>query len=264
MPSTTARARQHRSAVSPHVDRLVDFTEPSPADECLDLSHGRGPLPAALEPLVRRVTAVDTTQVTAGTTGPLPVPRGSGSGGRTPTVLFDRSRTHGGGPGSSAVRADACALPYRDGTFTLVTSRFSLRRLGDPAQVLREMVRVCRPGGRVVIAEAVRPAYDAPERDRLERLRDPGHPGLATVDGLTRLLAEAGAHVRRLERINVERPLEPWLADAPDPHGADDIRHALVNEVDGGPRTGARPRVIGGEMWFTQTWAYLAAEPYRR
>jgi SAM-dependent methyltransferase len=255
------------------VGRLVEFAEPCPADECLDLAHGRGPLPAALGPLVRHVTSVEVASIGAAPADAVPVdtapapaepaPAGAGAGGRTPTVLFNRGRAHGGAAETPAVQADACALPYQDGTFTLVTSRFALRWLDDPAQGLREMVRVCRSGGRVIIAEVVRPTYHAPERDRLERLRDPDHPGLATLDGLARLLAEAGAHVRRLERINVERPLEPWLAAAPDPRGADDIRQALINEVDGGPRTGARPRVISGEIWFTQTWAHLAAEPQR-
>ncbi|HEX2313950.1 MAG TPA: class I SAM-dependent methyltransferase [Thermomonospora sp.] len=251
MPPTTARAlrRQDADTVSPHVARLVDFAEPSLTDDCLDLSCGGGPLPAALAPLVRHVTALDGTRP-QGSTGP---------DGRTPTVLFGRARARAADPDAPAVRASATALPYRPATFTLVTSRFSLAGLGEPAQVLREMVRVCRPGGRVVIAEVVRPARDGREHDRLERLRDPAHHGTPTLDRLTELLTEAGAHVRRLERFNVERPLEPWLATAPDQAGADRIRHALVEEIDGGPRTGARPRVISGELWFTQTWAHLAA-----
>ncbi|REE96356.1 class I SAM-dependent methyltransferase [Thermomonospora umbrina] len=248
MPPTTANRR--RTVVSPHVARLVDFAEPSPADDCLDLSCGPGPLPDALGPLVRHVTAVDGTPLS---------PPGAGPDGRTPTVLFGRSRLHVGALDTPTVRARATALPYRSAAFTLVTSRFSLSGLGDPAQVLREMARVCRPGGRLVIAEVVRPSGYGREHDRLERLRDPAHPGTPTLARLVELLSEAGARVRGIERFNVERPLEPWLAAAPDQNGVERVRHALVDEIEGGPRSGARPRVISGELWFTQTWAHLTA-----
>lgn len=256
MPPTPAKARPPRSTVSPHVGRFVDFAEPSSADDCLGLCHGDGPLPAALEPLVRRFTPFDPAHPASGGTGPQPA---AAPAGRTPTVLFDRRR-----PGAAPTAAGAGALPYQDGAFTLVISHFSIQRLDDPARVLCEMVRVCRGGGKVIIAEQVRPARHASERDRLERLRDPGHRGLPSLEKLIALLTQAGARVRRLDRLNVERPLEPWLEAAADPQCAEAIRQALLEEVDGGPCTGARPRVIGGELWVTHTWAHLAAEPHGR
>lgn len=252
MPSTTTRTWESGSAISPHLCRLVDFAEPTRSDVCLDVACGSGPVAAALGPRVRHVTAVDAAPAPA---------RRSGPDGRTPTVLFSTARAHLGDPDTPTVRADAAALPYRDGAFSLVTSRFSLHRLGDPALTLREMMRVCRPGGRVVIAEVVRPNLAGPERDLLERLRDPAHPGTPSLAKLTEMISAAGGSVRRLDVFTVERPVEPWLAGASDPGSADRIRRALTVEVDGGPRTGAKPRVIGGELWFTQSWAHLAAEP---
>ncbi|MBO0826112.1 MAG: demethylmenaquinone methyltransferase [Actinobacteria bacterium] len=49
--------------------------------------------------------------------------------------------------------ADALALPFRDGTFDVVTISFGLRNVADTGQALREMLRVTRPGGRLVICE---------------------------------------------------------------------------------------------------------------
>jgi ubiquinone/menaquinone biosynthesis C-methylase UbiE len=157
------------------------------------------------------------------------------------------------------VRAAATALPYRTSTFTLVTLRCSLHRLADPVAAVREMLRVSRPGGRLIVANLVRRNSAAFERDRLERLRDPAHTGTPSVARLTGLLTDAGADVRRLDVFTVERPAEPWLAGACDDTSATKIRAALIAEVDGGPCTGARPRMIGGELWFTQSWAHLAA-----
>ncbi|HSE03303.1 MAG TPA: ubiquinone/menaquinone biosynthesis methyltransferase [Methylomirabilota bacterium] len=49
--------------------------------------------------------------------------------------------------------ADALALPFETRSFACVTSAFLLRNLADLEQGLREMRRVCRPGGRVVALE---------------------------------------------------------------------------------------------------------------
>src|SRR5947208_970387 len=48
-------------------------------------------------------------------------------------------------------RADA--LPYPGGSFDAAVTRFSFHHLTDPAAALAEMVRVCRPGGRVVVCD---------------------------------------------------------------------------------------------------------------
>ncbi|WP_131741795.1 class I SAM-dependent methyltransferase [Actinomadura roseirufa] len=273
MPHPAPVIPQTVGAAAPHLRRLLEFAEPARDDVCLDVARGRGPMPAALGPQVRHVTAVDAMPVDA-----MP---GGARRGRTSTVTFETGpvRIAGGDrtapptasgvagpvrhgdPDGSTVRADATALPYRDGTFSLVTARFSLYNLGDPEPVLRELLRVCRRGGRLIIADLVRGNLTGPDRDRIERLRDPGHPGTPSIARLTELITSAGATIRRLDVFTVERPVEPWLADARDPVAAQRIREALVDEVDGGPRTGAKPRIIGGELWFTQSWAHVAAEP---
>jgi len=51
------------------------------------------------------------------------------------------------------VAADATRLPFDDDTFDAVTISFGLRNVVDHAQGLREMARVTRPGGRLVVCE---------------------------------------------------------------------------------------------------------------
>ena len=51
------------------------------------------------------------------------------------------------------VAGDALRLPFRDQAFDAVTISFGLRNVADPVAALAEMLRVTRPGGRLVICE---------------------------------------------------------------------------------------------------------------
>lgn len=55
--------------------------------------------------------------------------------------------------------ADAKALPFADRSFEAVLSTCALEHCADPVQILREMVRVVRPGGRIVL---LGPTWDFP------------------------------------------------------------------------------------------------------
>ena len=56
------------------------------------------------------------------------------------------------------VQGDAESLPFPDGRFDRVLIGFSTRNLTDLTAGLREMVRVLRPGGRLILLETGRPA----------------------------------------------------------------------------------------------------------
>lgn len=55
------------------------------------------------------------------------------------------------------LEADAQSLPFADDTFQCVTVAFGLRNVADTDRGLREMVRVCRPGGQVMVLEFSQP-----------------------------------------------------------------------------------------------------------
>src|SRR5918997_7137845 len=54
---------------------------------------------------------------------------------------------------------DGTMLPFADDTFDAVTISFGLRNIVDPQAGLREMLRVTRPGGRLVVCEFSRPTW---------------------------------------------------------------------------------------------------------
>ncbi len=54
---------------------------------------------------------------------------------------------------------DGTRLPFADDTFDAVTISFGLRNIVDPSAGLREMLRVTRPGGRLVVCEFSHPTW---------------------------------------------------------------------------------------------------------
>ena len=60
-------------------------------------------------------------------------------------------------PSAALLAGDALALPFADATFDAVTISFGLRNIVDTAGALRELARVTRPGGRLVVCEFSQP-----------------------------------------------------------------------------------------------------------
>ena len=120
--------------------RAVDRAELSPGDAVLDVCCGTGDL--AFE-LGRRVS-----------------PHGSVTGCDFSEPMLDLAREKAAQRGITGVRfewADALQLPYDSGRFDAVTVGFGIRNFADHDRGLREMTRVLRPGGRLVVLEFTEP-----------------------------------------------------------------------------------------------------------
>lgn len=62
-------------------------------------------------------------------------------------------------PALPFVAGDALRLPFGDGAFDAVTVSFGLRNVHDPQAALRELLRVTRSGGRLVVCEFSHPTW---------------------------------------------------------------------------------------------------------
>ncbi|WP_242885256.1 methyltransferase domain-containing protein [Actinomadura litoris] len=229
-------------AFTRHLDRLVRFMEPEldPEDVVLEVAAGTALVSRAVARRVRHATALDLT--------PAMLAEGKREADRD--GLTNLTFTHG----------DATDLPYVDRSFTLVVTRFSLHQVAGPEALVREMVRVSRPGAALIIADLVRPEGGAGDPDRIERLRDPSHGTALTTAQITDLVTAAGAEVKRHEEFTFTRPLRPWLelSRTPDDVAAQ-IREELEGELAGGPATGMRPSLVDGELHFTHSYLHLHA-----
>ena len=153
------------------LDMIVAAAAPSPDDTVLDVACGGGIVVCGFAPHVRHATGIDMTP-----------------------AMLDRARRLAAEKGIVNVAwrdGDVTSLPWPDSSFTIVVTRFAVHHFPDPEAVLREMVRVCIPGGRIVVVDtiaSVEPAKAA-AFNRLERLRDPSHVRalpLAELRGLFR------------------------------------------------------------------------------
>ena len=124
--------------------RAVDLAAVSPGDRALDVATGTGDLAFELASRVGpggEVVGSDFSEKM------LELARGKAAR-RTETGLGARVRFE---------RGNALALPYADAEFDAATVGFGARNFSDLDRGLREMVRVVRPGGRIVILEITTP-----------------------------------------------------------------------------------------------------------
>ncbi len=113
---------------------VTDAVAPEPGEKVLDLAAGTGTSSVPFEEAGAFVVPCDFSQ------GMLDVGK--------------RAR-----PGLPFVAGDGTRLPFADDTFDAVTISFGLRNIVDPDAGLREMLRVTKPGGRLVVCEFSSPTW---------------------------------------------------------------------------------------------------------
>ena len=152
---------------------LVQLIQPHADWEVLDVATGGGHCAFAFAPLVRRVVSTDIT---------LPMLNAARR------AAFERGLNN-----ITFEFADAENLPYPVGQFDLVTCRIAAHHFGDAGQAVREMSRVCKPGGLVAVIDGIAPSERAAadEVNEWETWRDPSHVALLTINGWSSLFCAA-------------------------------------------------------------------------
>lgn len=161
---------------------------------------------------------------------------------------------------------DASRLPFEDQSFDVVTSRLAIHHFANPGAIVVEMVRVCKKGGRVILADII--ADDDPEQhaetDRLEILRDPSHTACVTLKGLHDLLEVAGDVQVQPHSGNIYmHPLNAkfWMDNTETPQAArNEILGCFQAELAGGKKTGMQPFLDEkGELAFLHRYVVAQA-----
>ena len=125
----------------------------------LDVGTGPGHLACAFAPHVRTVVASDLAM---------------GMLREIPTLIQEKEME---ASNLWRVATDAMSIPFQNDSFDLITSRLAAAHFPNHAPAVMEMARVCKPGGKVLIADSMGPE-DAESQvyiDDIERFRDSSH-----------------------------------------------------------------------------------------
>jgi SAM-dependent methyltransferase len=155
--------------------------------------------------------------------------------------------------------ADACALPFSDGSFDVVASMDALHHLEDGERALREAARVLKPGGLLVLADFTEEGFALVER--VHAAEGNRHPRTSiTPDWASGFLAAGGFRLETREEAHLQD-----LRRFRRPSGKD--TEAIPRGLAGTPFGNMGPRELGRSLEaFAKNWLahdgcwFLAAE----
>ena len=124
-----------------------------------------------------------------------------------------RGFLEGRGAGNVAyVAGDVEALPFADSSFDVVTCRIAAHHFADPATAVRQVQRVLRPGGSLLLQDIL--GHDDSEANafvtEVERRRDPSHVRAYRAAEWKAFLRAAGLSVLDEARVAKTRRWEDW------------------------------------------------------
>ena len=209
-------ARLTGSLAPPRPTALHALLQPDQKDLALEVCCGPGALALALAPAVRHVTGMDLTP-----------------------AMLEQAKLRQASSGIENVdwiSGDINNIPFEDARFAMVMCSSAFHHLVQPQHAFREMLRVCRPGGRIMIKD-VTPAPEKVERyDATEKLRDPSHTHALTVDELRALGSGFPVdEVSIMTSLTPPVPLEAVLATSfPTDCSLDDLRSLFLDDARSG------------------------------
>jgi phosphatidylethanolamine/phosphatidyl-N-methylethanolamine N-methyltransferase len=156
----------------------------TPGDHILEVGVGTG-INTSLYPSNCQITGIDLT-----------------------SSMLDKARERVAREGLRHVRLlemDAAQTTFADDTFDIVYAPYLISVVPDPVKVAREMRRICKPGGKIIILNHFRSAN--PVLSRVERAISPltVHIGFKSDLDLPAFLAQAELRPESIEKVNVPK-----------------------------------------------------------
>ena len=228
----------HTNEDSPRL--LIDAVNLSTEDIVLDVACGTGIVACAFATIANHVTGIDITPAMLE---------------RAKLLTEKLSLTN-----LTWQQGDIETLPFPDASFSVVLSRYAFHHFLKPSAVLAEMIRVCRPGGRILIADVALPPDKVDAYNQFEKLRDPSHTRALTLEEFQSLVANANLQDVNLAFYKVEMELEQQLAASfPNPGDDEKIRHIFRDDL-GVDRLGVAAHLRDDKIHYAYPIAVIVAK----
>lgn len=228
-----------RHAHTDPLDLLLRASGVTANDTVLDLGCGPGLVACAFAAIAHHVTGLDLAPAMLE---------------RAKARQAERSLTN-----MTWLCGDVSALPFANNSFSIVVTRYTFHHFLSPASVLAEMVRVCRPGGRIIVADVTPAEEKLAAYDRFETLRDPSHAHALSLNQLKDLFASASLRNVETTSYDLEMDFEDLMSGSfPNPQDAAEARQFLREDV-GKDNIGVNARLQDGKYILSFPTTILAA-----
>ncbi|AWW32072.1 methyltransferase type 11 [Echinicola strongylocentroti] len=202
------------SSISSHrnaLDKLVQMAAVKSEDSVLDVACGTGMVACEFARFAGKVTGIDITT----------------------EMLKEAQRLHNKMNLKNIVwhLGNANPLPFEEGAFSVVVSRFSFHHFLEPDKVLQEMIRVCQPGGRVIVADVCLPESKVDHYNVMEKIRDTSHTAALSHRELDNLMKFSGLKAIKNYEYRMKIGLEQQL-DASFAVDTKKLREMIQNDID--------------------------------
>jgi SAM-dependent methyltransferase len=191
---------------------LLEMSGVGPEDDVLDVACGPGLVACAFAARAKEVTGIDLTPAMIA---------------RAQEMQREKGLTN-----LTWQIGNVLPLPFPEASFSLVVTRYTFHHFLDPQAVWAEMVKVCRPGGTVLVADVTMAPDKRDFFDMEEKLRDPSHTRTLTPVEFLQMAEELKLQDVKTQFIKSERNLEAHLkASFPNPGDEEKIRRLFREDI---------------------------------
>lgn len=225
-----------------YVDYTISKMKLQKTDHVLEMAAGTCICGRAIAPHVKHVTCLDMTPAM------ISIGKNTAEKENLDNMTF--------------VLGDSRELPFLDDSFDIVFSRLAFHHFPDIEQPFKEMKRVLKPGGKLIIIdmEATNEQLRQVE-DEIEILRDPSHVKNISKDEFLDLYEKNGLNVELCEATKIPVILDNWLEHTKTP---EDIQKTIIakmqEDIKGGTKTGFYPYYEKDSIKFDQRWMMIVGK----
>ncbi|MDY6912636.1 MAG: methyltransferase domain-containing protein [Chloroflexota bacterium] len=224
---------------SDNLDAVIQLSQISSNDRVLDVATGTGFMAKAMSGIGADVLATDFT-----------------------ISMLEKAREGIGDCDNAAFAlADAECLPFADASFDVIACRVAIHHFANPQIALREMARVCKPGGRVVIMDVVSSEDESRSElhNRIGKMRDSSEVRQWRCSELEQMLRDGALDVSTVDLWPHLMAFDEWIRlGGADAETALEVKRMVIDSMEG-DKAGLSPEFRNGELYFTWTTAILIA-----